>query len=206
MAYSDFKRIDLKETFSLNITFNKLFHNIIPIPPSTWLIEALEIGQLSGLFTEKARSERLVSPVLMELLKKNNQNFTIYSGMNMDIDTDTGLKGECDFILSHSSIQDMVTAPIFTLVEAKRHDIEKGIVQCAAQLLGAQQLNKQEKMTLSTPIYGCATTGIEWRFLALKDNNLVIDVKSFYLAIPDQLLGVLQHIIDITRPKTKRNK
>ncbi len=199
MAYSDFTSKDLKNKFDLTFKFENLFEDVKEIEPSPMLREILEIGQLAGFFTEKARSERLVSPVLMELLRNNQRSFTVYSGMRLDVDSQKGLSGECDFILSHSSDRYSVTAPIFSIVEAKKQDIEKGTIQCAAQLIGASLLNKQEGTSLKSPIYGCSTTGTEWSFLKLEGNTLVIDEKRYYLAKLEELLGVLQTIIDRTK-------
>lgn len=199
MVYGDFTSKTLKKHFDLQFIFKRLFSAIKPIAPSQRLLENLEIGQRAGFVTEKARSERLVTPILMELLNNNNMNFIIYSGMNLDIDSDKGLKGECDFILSHSNDPYAITAPVFSIVEAKKHDMEKGIIQCAAQLLGAQQLNEQEGVALNGPLYGCSTTGTEWNFLKLMNNELVIDIDRYHLSKPAQLLGILQHIVTVTR-------
>lgn len=205
MAYSDFKRKDLKEKFGITFQFAPLFKTVAAIPPSEVLLKNLEIGQLAGFVTEKARSERLVTPILMELLNNNDLNFTIYSGMNLDIDTQQGLNGECDFVLSHSSDQYAITTPVFTIVEAKKQDIEGGTIQCTAQLIGAQKLNDLDNTPLSSPIYGCSTTGTEWRFLKLEDTLVTIDRCPYYLAQPDQLLGVLQAIIEQTKPTSEND-
>lgn len=201
MAYSDFTQKDLTKKFNLQIRFEDLFKKSIPkITPSQRLFDNLRIGQLAGFITEKARSERLVTPVLMELLENNDLSFTVYSGMSLDADNKQGLNGECDFILSHSSDRYMVTAPIFTIVEAKKQDIEKGVTQCAAQLLGARLFNEQEGTPLNSSLYGCSTTGIEWNFLKLEGNDLIVDIKRYYINMPAQLLGVLQRIVDETKP------
>jgi len=61
-----------------------------------------------------------------ELSIINNEAFTIYSGMNINAGEQNGLNGECDFMLSFSRIQDFVIAPIFSITEAKKQDIEQG--------------------------------------------------------------------------------
>jgi hypothetical protein len=114
--------------------------------------------------------------------------------MNLDVDDLNGLKGECDFIFSFSRIQDFITAPIFCITEAKKQDLEAGTVQCAAQLLGARRLNEAEQNPMPV-IYGCSTTGIEWRFLKLLGQEIVIDETRYLLADLPQLLGMMQSII-----------
>jgi hypothetical protein len=197
MAYSDFTASDIKR---LGVKFQggDLFSEVPAIEPTNWLIEALKKAIDLGFGSEKSRSERLVTPILLELSDRNNHSFSIYSGMNLDIDESLGLKGECDFIFSFSRIQDFVTAPIFCITEAKKQDLEQGTIQCSAQLIAAQKLNILEENPPHT-LYGCCTTGVEWRFLQYADNQIVIDEKRYLINELPKLLGVLQHIIDISR-------
>ena len=131
-------------------------------------------------------------PILIELRNRNAKYFTIYSGEMLNIDEE--LKGECDFILSKDTGSFEINAPIMQLVEAKRNDIENGIAQCAAQMIGAQKYNAQRKY-ITNEIYGCVTTGDDWLFMRL-EKNLEIDTKKYYLGNLAELLGVFQKIID----------
>lgn len=202
MAYSDFTANDLKKKFDLHFRAENLFPDLQSVPPSAWLLEALERGQELGFGSEKSRSERLVTPVLLELSSRNHHEFSIYSGMNLDIDEATGLKGECDFIFSFSRIQDFVTAPIFCITEAKKQDLEQGTIQCAAQLIGARKLNESEGNSFET-LYGCSTTGVEWRFLKFEKNELVIDEKRYFMTDLPKLLGALQTVVERTKGETR---
>ena len=176
MAYSDFSAQELTRRFNIRYRAETLFPATQAIAPGSWLLEALRKGRELGFGSEKSRSERLVTPVLIELSDRNNHSFSIYSGLNLDVDQAQGLNGECDFIFSFSRIQDFVTAPIFCITEAKKQDLEHGTVQAAAQLLGARKLNELEGNAFET-LYACSTTGIEWRFLQYNANTVVIDEK-----------------------------
>ena len=134
MAYNEFTSVDLIKKFKVRFEAKELFANIREQIPSSWLLEALQKGKELGFGSEKSRSERLVTPILLELSSNNNNSFSIYSGMNLDADEKLGLRGECDFIFSHSRIQDFITAPIFCITEAKKQNLEGGTIQCAAQL------------------------------------------------------------------------
>jgi len=199
MAYPDFKARDLEKKFNVKYQATNLFTDIQPIVPSDWLQEAIRRAIQIGFGSEKSRSERLVSPVLTELSVLNNNTFTIYSGLNLDVDEKQGLRGECDFVLSFSKIQDFIKAPIFDIVEAKKNDIESGTTQCAAQLIAAQLLNKEDDATFDKPIYGCSTTGVEWRFLRLYQQELTIDLDRYYIQDVPLLLGALQFILDASK-------
>ena len=195
MAYSDFTVENLREQFGLKFRAERLFPEAVPTPPSAWLIEALARGQEMGFSSAKSRSERLVTPVLMELTRLRPHTFSVYSGGNLDVDIAAGLRGECDFIFSLSRIQDFVTAPISCIAEAKKQDLEQGTLQVTAQLLGARKLNEREGTPIST-LFGCSTTGIEWRFLTLHGTDVTVDEKRYQLAHLDDLLGALQAVVD----------
>lgn len=194
MAYTDFTANDLTRRFGLHFASSDLFGAAPPLAPSPWLIDTLRKGQLMGFGSEKSRSERLVSPILTELCEHNNFAFAVVSGANLDADESRGLRGECDFVLTSTRIQEFITTPIFCITEAKRQDVEQGTIQCAAQLLGARRLNELEDNSLPV-LYGCSTTGTEWRFLKLEDNTITLDLPRYYLADLSQLLGVLQAIV-----------
>jgi len=198
MAYTDFTVFDLRQQFDVQFRAETLFPNLAPIEPTTWLLEALRKGQELGFNSEKSRSERLVTPVLMELSDLNHRAFSIYSGMNLDVDIGAGLRGECDFIFSFSRIQDFIAAPVFCIAEAKKQDLELGTIQCAAQLIAARRLNELEKNPIRT-IYGCSTTGIEWRFLKYEGNEFILDEQRYLLSDLPALLGALQAVVDAAR-------
>ncbi|AMR25836.1 hypothetical protein A0257_01165 [Hymenobacter psoromatis] len=198
MAYSDFSIFDLRQQFDIHFRAEELFPGLTPVEPSQWLQQSLRIGQQVGFNSEKSRSERLVTPVLLELCERNDQSFSIYSGMSLDIDPAHGLRGECNFICSFSHIQDFITAPIFCIAEAKKQDLELGTIQCSAQLIGARKLNELEGNSPTT-LFGCATTGIEWRFLKYEYDEIVLDKKRYLINELDSLLGVLQTILDLSR-------
>ena len=198
MAYSDFTSIDLTRKFGIQFDAKHLFPNVSPIEPSDWLNESLKRGENSGFGSEKSRSERLVSPILLEVSTNHNHEFSIYSGVNLDVDEKLGLRGECDFIFSFSRIQDFVTAPVFCITEAKKQDLERGTIQAAAQLIGARRFNDLENKEVNV-LYGASTTGIEWRFLKYENNTITIDEKRYLITRLPQLLGVFDVIIKETK-------
>lgn len=200
MAYSDFTLERLIQEFGVDVRGEKsLFAGVLAVEPSAWLVEALHRANNAGFGTEKSRSERVVSPVLLELSYRNHDDFALISGATLSVDPLRGLIGECDFILSFTRLQELVRAPIFCVTEAKKQDLELGLAQCAAQLLGAACLNEREHRSINT-LYGCTTTGIEWRFLKFENNVFTIDEARYLISDLGQLLGVLQHIVDATRP------
>ena len=197
MAYSDFTLDRLRKDFSVAVKGERdMFADAPSVAPSPWLVEALQRAKNTGFGNEKSRSERLVSPVLLELSERNKDAFAVISGANLDIDPGHGLNGECDFIVSATRLKDLVEAPILCIAEAKKQDLDLGTAQCAAQLLGAARLNERENKAIPT-LYGCCTTGVEWRFLSLTANTFVLDEALYLINELPKLLGVLQQIIDV---------
>jgi hypothetical protein len=128
MAYSDFSLTEVREKLSLNLVNHRLFENSLPIQPSKWLTETLNLSLDFALKSgsEKARSEFIVAPILLEMERINDCKFAIYSGKNLDADKERGLTGECDFILSKGAISYTLETPIFALVEAKKMTWSQG--------------------------------------------------------------------------------
>lgn len=194
MAYSDFTLDDLEKKFGIKNRKKNLFAKVQAIKPSQRLQEDLELAAELPLRSEKAKSESIVLPILIELRRNNNKYFTIYSGENLSGDEMSGLRGECDFILAKDINSYSMNYPIIQVVEAKRNDIEEGVRQCAAQLLGAKKFNENKGVQLEK-LYGCATTGDDWVFIELS-TELYIDTKKYYLAEIGELLGIFQSIIN----------
>lgn len=199
MAYSDFTFEQLETQLGLRFDEQPLFNDVAPAEPSAWLINALALAQRFGFVGEKSRSERIISPVLLDVAVRYGDLVSVQSGILVTADPQIGLNGECDFVLSYGRIREFLTTPIFCVAEAKRQDMEWGIVQGAAQLVGAWRHNQRRQTTLPF-LYGCATTGTEWRFMRLEDNLLTIDANRYFLTNLPALLGVLQAIVEEGRP------
>lgn len=201
MAYTDFTLSDLEEKFGVKHQRKRLQFNSKPIQASERLSFELEEGAEMPIKTEKARSEWIVVPILKELRLLNHKFFTIYSGETLVGEKETGLSGECDFILTKDTQSYEINVPIFQIVEAKRNDLEEGVKQCSAQLVGAKKYNEKKGIVLEK-LYGCTTTGDIWQFIEYSD-KLYIDNKKYYLDKVEDLLGVFQSVIDYYKSTLK---
>ena len=197
MAYTEFSLSDLEEKFGVKHERTPLLFPLQLIEPSARLKLELEESTEMPIKSEKARSEWIVVPILKELRRLNDKFFTIYSGDTLVGDKFSGLQGECDFILSKDTKSYDISIPIFHIVEAKRNDLEEGVRQCSAQLVGARMYNERKGIN-TEKIYGCTTTGDVWQFIEYSD-KIYIDTKKYYLGEIDELLGVFQNIIDYNK-------
>jgi hypothetical protein len=93
--------------------------------------------------TEKARSEFLIAPILMEARRLRHGAVSLFSGAELNVDASRGLNGFCDFVLSGSATQTELDAPLITIVEAKNENIRAGVPQCAAEMFAAQLFNER---------------------------------------------------------------
>ena len=194
MLYSQFTLEQLKENFNLDIRVNNLFDSIKPLPPSEILLTIIERSKLIPLSSEKEKSEGIIFPIMIELKSLNLDKISIFSGRRLDVDSEKGLAGECDFIISNKPNLFDIDSPIISLIEAKKNDVDSGVAQCIAQMLGSKMFN--EKHNLSFPIiYGCVSTGYEWKFIKLEEKSVIIDKNNFFLSQLDIILGIFQNII-----------
>ncbi len=201
MSYSDFTLKDLNTKFGIKNKVAPLFQQFEPLQPSDWLKTTLASGAQLHIRSEKAKSETIVFPLLLELRMRNNNFITIFSGDSLIADETNGLKGECDFIITKDVGTFDINCPILQVVEAKKNDIEIGVPQCAAQMLGAKIFNEKNNTAIEY-IYGCVTTGDDWLFMRL-GNDLIIDKRKYYLIELGELLAVFQHIVDEYRTMNK---
>ena len=193
MGYSNFKKIKtVVKKFKLDMQLVDLFESVTPIEPSAWLKETLEMAEIAPLTNEKSKSERIVSPILLEIAKQYRNKISLFSGEDINVRSEDDLSGPCDFFFALSPASLLLEAPIISIAEAKDEDLDWGIAQCSAQLYAAHLFNKQEGKDIPV-LYGCATDGIEWQFLKFENNTFDIDIRPV-TDLP-QILGTWHWII-----------
>ena len=172
----------------------RLFETYQNVEPSAWLLESLSVTDFLPMTNEKSKAERIISPILIEVSKKYADQITFFSGEQLNIRPEDDLAGECDFFFSLHPPKLYIDAPIISLTEAKDEDMEWGIAQCAAQMLGAKLFNEKKNKPIPF-IYGCVTTGTDWQFMKLENDIYYVDNKIF--TDLRENLGVWHHIIKL---------
>jgi hypothetical protein len=194
VSYGDFTLDTVRKVLGITLLPESLFGGVTDVEVSPWLHETLNRGKELPLLTEKARSEFLVVPILLTCRQLSGNKFAIYSGQRLDVDPQRGLVGECDFILAMTPPVPVLQSPIAVILEAKRGDIEAGLGQCAAQMVGARLFNQAESGE-DKMIFGCVTTGEDWQFLKLAETTLSIDTRRYYIDNVGRILGIFQAIM-----------
>ncbi|MGK7871870.1 MAG: hypothetical protein AB4426_00655 [Xenococcaceae cyanobacterium] len=198
MAYSDFTLEKAQKDFDLTISENiELFTDVANLEPSPLLTEFLQENAPLALQinTEKARSEMIIAPLLLDLRKRLKHRFSLFSGVDFNVDSEKGLNGICDFLISSSTEQLFIKYPVLTLVEAKKENIIAGLGQCVAEMVAAQIFNEREGSDISV-ILGTVTSGNIWKFLQLEGKEIRIDLSEYYLRDVPKILGILASILE----------
>ena len=197
MAYSEFTLESVVPSFQLEkIDTTALFSDVESVPPSDHLTTALakKAALATAIGTEKARSELIVADVLVELREHCEKRISFFSGIDFNVDVESGLTGVCDFLVSLSPNQFYLEAPIVILVEAKNLDLKLGLGQCIAEMIAAQRFNSDRENDIST-VYGASTTGVEWLFLKLDGKCLQLDMSTYTIERCDRILGILASMV-----------
>jgi hypothetical protein len=193
MAYSDFKLSEIIQKFELTLNeVSGLFGDVREEESSDLLTTILKenVDLAVSINTEKARSEMIISPILLELRRKLNNEISLFSGVDFNVDNQQGLNGFCDFLISLSKEQLFVRAPVITLVESKNENLKSGLAQCIAEMLAAQLFNEQKQNQIKI-VYGAVTIGTIWQFLKLEDKVVSIDLTEYYIKDVKKILGIL---------------
>lgn len=197
MSYSEFTLKKVKKEFGLTLIENEaIFADIEPIEVSSFLKNKLDdnVPLALAINTEKARSEFIIAYVLLELRRCFNNQVSLFSGIEFNVDKEKNLNGFCDFIISLSSEQLFLTSPIVIIVEAKNENIIAGIGQCLAEMVAAKIFNEHEKNKVKT-VYGIVTTGSTWKFMKLIKTTALIDKKEYHIEFINKIMGILMLMI-----------
>lgn len=199
MSYSEFTSIEsIEASFQVAIADRiGIFATIPEADYSKFLAQTLEenVPLALAINTEKARSELIVMPILVEIRKQFNSQISIFSGKEFNVDAEKGLSGFCDFLVSRSREQLAIKAPVIALVEAKNDNIQAGLPQCMAEMIAARIFNERRNNQIPQ-IYGVVTTGTNWKFMKLTNQVIEVDLNDYFLNDLGKIIGILKDFID----------
>jgi hypothetical protein len=199
MSYSEFTLPVLTRQFSLTIDETTDLFADMPdaaLRPEFQARLNIMVPLALTTSTEKARSEFIIAPILLEVWLLNNREIGLLSGVEFTIDEAQGLNGLCDYIITRFPEQLFVKAPVLVVVEAKNEDMKKGYAQCIAEMIAAQRFNEREGTTIER-IYGVVTIGELWRFMELEGTNVRLDARNYHIDRLPKIMGILLHLTSI---------
>ncbi len=146
MAFGDFTFPQVLHDLGLSMIEADLFPNVEPVAIRPEFHSHLDFGTKLALAinTEKARSEFIIAPVLLELKRLVGDRLGIFSGVPLEGDAARGLNGICDFLLTMSGRQLVLERPLVAIVEAKNDNVFSGLGQCIAAMFAAHLVNERE--------------------------------------------------------------
>jgi hypothetical protein len=197
MAYNNFTLPEVTDRFELTLIGSPFCADLPPATPtdlfSAIFQEWFPLAQQAR--SEKAKSELLISPLLLEVRKLVHNSVEVFSGEEFSVDRELGLNGFCDFLLSKSTTPYIIQAPVVMLVEAKRGELDLGLGQCIAEMVAAQMFNDRRGRSIPV-VYGSVTSGRLWQFLKLEGKNVTIDANEYQIAPVERVLGILKWMIE----------
>jgi hypothetical protein len=197
MAFRDFSFPQVQQELGLTLHDADLFATVPPFAVREEFAAFLRDGVALAVAnsTEKAKSEFIIAPVLLELRRALGGRFSLFSGVEWEVDPGRGLNGYCDFIITKGESQYVLGAPYVAIAEAKNDVIRNGLGQCIAAMVAARTCNEQARVPIAT-VYGVVSTGSAWKFLRLRGNDLTIDVPEYYIDNLPKIMGILKNIVE----------
>jgi hypothetical protein len=197
MAFRDFSFPEVQQALGLNLAEADLFSGVPARELPAAFTERMhsDIALALAINTEKARSEFIIAPMLSELRRMLGGRFGLFSGVEFNVDPSRGLNGYCDFILTRSPLQSVLTAPVVAIAEAKNDNLRTGLGQCIAAMVAAREFNAKSSSAVRL-VYGVVTTGSAWKFLRLSGTELTLDIEEYFIAELGRLMGILAHLLE----------
>jgi hypothetical protein len=200
VPYGEFSIDEVKARFQLRIAESEeYFADIPPVAVSDFLTQMLaeNLPLAVAVSTEKARSELIIAPVLLEARRQVQRRVSLFSGVEFTVDPSQGLNGTCDYLLSLSPEQLTIEAPVVTVVEAKNDNLKSGLGQCMAEMVAARLFNQRKGRELSR-VYGVVTTGSLWKFMRLEGDVVFLDLREYPISELERVVGIL---VSMLRPQ-----
>jgi hypothetical protein len=143
--------------------------------------------------TEKAKSEFIIAPVLLELRRLEKGKIALFSGVEWQVDAERGLNGYCDFILTRGGSEHVLRAPFVAVVEAQNDLIRSGLGQCIAAMYAAR-ISNERTGERSGPVHGVVSTGAAWKFLRIDRDEVRLDRQEYFIDNLPKIMGILKAI------------
>jgi hypothetical protein len=197
VPYSEFSIDEIKTRFQIRIAeAAEYFGDILAVPVSDFLTQMLaeNIPLAVAISTEKARSELIVIPVLLEVRRQVLRRISLFSGVEFTVDQSRGLNSVCDYLLSLSPEQLTIEVPVVAVVEAKNDNLKSGLGQCMAEMIAARLFNQRKGRELPR-IYGVVTTGSLWKFLRLEGDMVALDLREYPISELGRVVGILVSMV-----------
>lgn len=192
MSFIKYKEIgQVQKEFGITAV-KKNFVDAEKVEPSKNFVDELNftLETIPVRFSEAARTETLIFPILKEAYKNYKDKFILW--IQRPIFYTKQLSGTPDYLIATKSPLgiSVFEKPFLAVVEAKKNDFEEGWGQCLAELVAVQNINGDENKT----VYGIVTDGENWQFGKLEKKLFTQNNISFALTDLPTLFGAIHFI------------
>jgi hypothetical protein len=197
VPYGEFSIDEVKARFQLRIAESDEYFADIPAVQVSSLLSSTLVENIPlavAISTEKARSELIIVPVLLEVRRQVQRRISLFSGVEFTVDLSRGLNGVCDYLLSLSPEQLTIEAPVVNIVEAKNDSLKSGLGQCMAEMVATQMFNQHKGRELPR-VYGVVTTGSLWKFMRLEGDVVSLDLREYPISELGRVVGILVSMV-----------
>lgn len=191
MAFSRYKEIgQVQQEFGIRIQQADFIPPETVSPPKTFVREFELTKKIIPAFSEGARAQTIITPILLEVYKSYHESVTLW--IERTLNYDHNLSGTPDYILAANSPlgKTVFTKPLVAIMEAKKNDFDYGWAQCLAELVAAQKINGDDTFT----VYGIVTDGVGWQFGKLEKDLFTQHSSSYPTGDLPHLFGALHYI------------
>jgi hypothetical protein len=197
MSFRDFSFPKVEQDLGLHVRDADLFPTAPECPVRDSIAELVRDGAQLALAnsTEKAKSEFIIAPVLLELRRLAGGKIALFSGVEWEVDPSRGLAGYCDFIMTRGGSEHVLRAPFVAVVEAKNDLIRTGLGQCIASMYAAR-ISNERTHERSGPVFGVVTTGAAWKFLRMEGDDVLLDREEHFIDNLPRIMGILTTITE----------
>jgi hypothetical protein len=197
MTFRDFTFPQVEQDLGLHLWDADRFPAAPECPVRDSIAEVVREGAQLALAnsTEKAKSEFIIAPVLLELRRLAGGKIALFSGVEWEVDPSRGLAGYCDFILTKGGSEHVLRAPFVAIVKAENDLIRTGLGQCIASMYAAR-IGNERTHERSGPVFGVVTTGAAWKFPRMEGDEVLLDRDEHFIDNLPRLMGILKVIAD----------
>jgi hypothetical protein len=141
--------------------------------------------------SEIAICESLIYPVLAQVWKSFLDTLALHSHKTWQIDGQ--LSGIPDYLISSISKYGtaVIDTPILVAIKAKKDNFVEGWGQCAAEMVAAQLVNKNNDLT----IYGVVSNGEQWEFAKLNQAVFTKNAVPYSVFDLDKLYSAVHFVL-----------
>lgn len=198
MAYSKFTLDKVMQQFEVRVTEDpQIFANVEDCHPTEYLKATLEKPTSFNLKSEKARSEKIIAPIIDDIFTTIPNKFAIFSGENFDVDKHQSLSGLADYLICVTESRVVIHAPVIAIAESKRNDPSDGLGQCIAELIASAIFNEQRKSQVPK-LFGIMTNGNQWLMgiYIIAEKHFIYDPTLYSIRELPRIIGILSFMRD----------